>query len=174
MSILNYLPTFKSVEPNRLTGLVKGHVLSQFPLAPGSALIKTINETSVIENGAIVGLAGGLTVDAYDATKMGHPFVVFTEELNTVFGGHKYFATAKDAYGDIYPRAVALYVGDAFTTDNFDKGATTAPKFAKVVDGVLELQDAEDADTLFAVEESNLPLGEPAYKFVYVGKIAIA
>lgn len=173
MSILNYLPTFKSVEPNRLTGLVKGHVLSQFPLAPTSALIKEINdETRVIENGAIVGLAGDLTVDAYDAASMAHPFVVFTEELNTVFDGHKYFATANDAYGDIYPRAVALYVGDAFTTDNFVEGAATDPKYAKVTNGVLELQDAADADTLFAVEENALPLGELAYKFIYVGKIA--
>ena len=30
MSILNYLPTFKVVEMNRSTGLVTGHVLSQF------------------------------------------------------------------------------------------------------------------------------------------------
>ena len=56
MSILNYLPTFKSVEPNRLTGLVKvTFFLNSFSI--DFKLIKKLMEKKVIENGAIVGLA---------------------------------------------------------------------------------------------------------------------
>lgn len=172
MGILNYLPSFKIVEPNRLTGLVKGHVLSQFPLDPASTFIKSVGTPAinVVENGFIVGLANDLLVKAYDAATQAHPFLVFTEELNTFMNGLKYYATEEDADGDIYPRAVALYVGDAFTTDNYDKGAAKDPIAAKVVDGVLTLQDAADADSLFAVEDSTTPLGEVAYKFIYVGQ----
>lgn len=172
MGILNYLPSFKIVEPNRLTGLVKGHVLSQFPLDPASTLIKKVGtpEIDVLENGFIVGLGNSLLVEAYDAANHAHPFLVFTEELNTFMNGLKYYATEADVDGDIYPRAVALYVGDAFTTDNYDEGAATEPIAAKVVDGVLTLQDTADADSLFAVEESTTPLGEKAYRFIYVGQ----
>lgn len=170
-NILKFLPEFKVVEPNRLTGLVTGHVLSQFPLATDSTLINDVNgKVNVIENGAIVGLNADLLVDAYDAKTMGHPFLVFTEELNTIFDGLKFFATAEDADGEIYPRGVALYVGDVFTTNNY-AGATEAATHAKVVDGVLTLQTAADADTLFAVEESTLPLGDEAFKFIYIGNV---
>lgn len=172
MGILNYLPSFKIVEPNRLTGLVKGHVLSQFPLNPASTLIKQVGNPAinVLENGFIVGLGNDLLVDKYVAANHAHPFLVFTEELNTFMDGLKHYATEEDADGDIYPRAVALYVGDAFTTNNYDKDAAVKPVAAKVVNGVLTLQDTADVDSLFAVEESTTPLGEVAYKFIYVGK----
>lgn len=172
MGILNYLPTFKIVEINRSTGLVMGHVLSQFPLDPLSTLINSTYTTEVLENGFIVGLGEGLLVDSYDATIMAQPFLVFTEELNTFMDGLKYFATEADAEGDIYPRAIALYVGDAFTTNNYVVGTAVAPAFAKVVNGVLTLQDTATVNTLFAVEESTLPLGDLAYKFTYVGTIS--
>lgn len=172
MSILNYLPEFKVVEINRSTGLVTGHILSQFPLDPASALIKTVGGHGVVENGFIVGLGKDLQIDAYDPAKHAAPFLVFTEELNTIFGGLKYFATEEDADGDIYPRGVGLFVGDAFTTDNYAVAGAVAPKYAKVVAGKLTLQDAADAATMFVVEESTLPAGGAAYKFIYFGLTA--
>ena len=174
MAILNYLPTFKVVEINRSTGLVAGHVLSQFVLDPTSDLIKKVNEgedneMEFVENGFIIGLNDDLTVDAYDATTHGQPFLLFTEELNRLFPGHKWFATEADADGDIYPRGIGLYVGDVFTTNNYDEDIAENPKFAKVVNGVLTLQDTADSDTLFAVEESSLPTGDDAFRFIYLG-----
>lgn len=176
MGILNYLPEFKIVEANRLTGLVTGHVLAQFPLDPTAAFIKQVgtDNVEVVENGFIVGLGADLLVEAYDATAHAQPFLVFTEELNTILGGLKYFATEADADGDIYPRAIGLYVGDAFTTNNYAVAGAVAPKYAKVVAGVLTLQDAADADTLFAVEETTLPLGDVAYRFIFVGTVVPA
>lgn len=168
MSILKYLPTFKIVEVNRSTGLVSGHVIAQFPLAADSSLIKNVQEdVNVLENGAIVELKDDLTVDGVNGASA-QPFLVFTEELNTFMDGLKYFADAADAQGEIYPRGIALYVGDVFTTDNYT-GELSGAKFAKVVNGVLTLQTIADNDTLFAVEESTLPLGDDAGRFIYIG-----
>ena len=175
MGILNYLPEFKIVEANRLTGLVTGHVLAQFPLNPVSALINSTfgdGTIEVVENGFIVGLGKDLQIDAYDPAKHAAPFLVFTEELNTFMDGLKYYATEEDADGDIYPRAIGLFVGDVFTTNNYDEDVAVAPKYAKVVAGVLTLQDVADSATMFVVEESTTPLGEVAYKFIYFGLTA--
>ena len=174
MAILNYLPTFKVVEINRSTGLVAGHVLSQFTLAENSTLIKKVNEgqdneMEFVENGFIVGLDNDLTVDKYNATNHAQPFLLFTEELNRLFPGHKWFATEADADGDIYPRCIGLYIGDAFTTNNYDEDSQSEPKYAKVVNGVLTLQNEPNPDTMFAVEESSLPTGDDAYRFIYLG-----
>lgn len=172
MSILNYLPEFKVVEINRSTGLVTGHILSQFPLDPASALIQKVGGHDVVENGFIVGLGKDLQIDAYDPAKHAAPFLIFTEELNTFMGGLKYFATEEDSDGDIYPRAVGLFVGDAFTTNNYAVAGAVAPKYAKVVNGKLTLQDAADAATMFVVERATTPNGEDAYKFIYFGLTA--
>lgn len=169
MSILNYLPEFKVVEINRSTGLVTGHILSQFPLDPASALIKTVGGHDVVENGFIVGLGKDLKIDGYNPAVHAAPFLLFTEELITFLGGLNRFATEEDADGDIYPRGVGLFVGDAFTTNNYAVAGAVAPKYAKVVGGVLTLQDAADAATMFIVEESTLPAGGAAYKFIYFG-----
>jgi hypothetical protein len=50
MAILNFLPEFKIVEPNRLTGLVMGHVVSQFPLDPTFNGIIDTYEYDLVEN----------------------------------------------------------------------------------------------------------------------------
>lgn len=174
MSILNYLPSFKVVEVNRSTALIAGHVISQFKLNPDSDLIRTINEgteeeMNFIENGFILGIDITGEIDKFNPATHKQPFLHFTEELNRTFPGHKRFAVEWDADEDIYPRLLALYVGDAFTTDNYDEDSTTDPVAAKVVNGVLTLQDVADSDSLFLVEESSLPTGEDAYRFVYVG-----
>ena len=169
MAILNYLPEFPVVEINRSTGLVAGHVIAQTPLAPDFDGIDSINGVDFVANGFIVGLGAGLELEAYDADDHAQPFLIFTEELNTFFDGLKWYATMEDPdEGAIYPRAIGLYVGDVFTTNNFEgeEGA-----FAKVVDGALTLQAEADADTLFAVEESTLPTGEEAMRFTYVGQV---
>lgn len=170
MGILNYLPTFKVVEMNRSTGLVTGHVLSQFPA--GTVATKAVTGTlGFIENGVIVGLTNDLTIENYSATVHSMPFIVFTEELNTFMSGLKYFATPVEA-DYTYPRAVGLFVGDVWTTNNYS-GTYTNQAFAKVVSGVITLQAAADANTLFAVEDSSLPTGEQAIRVTYIGRPVI-
>ncbi len=173
-SILNYLPKFKVLENNRLIGLRHGHDLSQFK-ADASITTVTAGTKEAIENGLIVGLNADLTIGNYDRDEHNQPFVVFVEELNTFLDGLQYYATFEDADGDLYPRAIALYIGDAFTTNNFAVAGAVAPKFAKVVAGVLTLQDVRDEDSLFAVNASTMPAdSELAYKFTYLGVTPIA
>lgn len=173
MSILNYLPEFKVVEMNRSTGLVTGYIISQYQANAGLTL-KTVNGVDFLENGLIVGLNSDLTVSNFDKTVHSQPFIVWNEELNTMFDGLKYFATEEDADGEIYPRGIALMPGDTWTTNYFDgTGAGDAYNdegFAKVVAGVITLQAAADANTIFAVEESTLPDGTEAVRVTYIGR----
>lgn len=168
MAVINFLPQFKVVEPNRLTGLVMGHVVSQFPLNPAFAGIIHDYGYDMVENGFILGLGSELEVDEFDPSRHAQPFLLFTEELNTFFSGLKWYATGADEQdGKIYPRLVGLYPGDSFTTNNYD-GTYTDQKFAKVIDGKLSLQGIINADTMFAVEESTLPTGDLALRFTYI------
>lgn len=172
MAILNFLPEFKIVEINRSTGLVAGHVLAQFQLEEDSNLTEAYGGVDYLENGFIVGLGADLELAPYDADTHAQPLLVYTEELTTFFDGLKWYATKADEEdGYIYPRVIGLFVGDVFTTNNY-AGTYVAQAFAKVVDGVLTLQTTADGYTLFAVEESTLPTGELALRFVYVGEVA--
>lgn len=172
MAILNFLPEFKIVEVNRSTGLVAGHVLAQFPLADDADLKVTHGGVDYLENGFIVGLGSDLELAPFDPTAHANPLLIFTEELNTFFDGLKWYATVEDEDDNrIYPRAIGLFVGDAFTTNNY-AGTYTNQAFASVVDGVLTLQATANAATRFAVEESTLPTGELGLRFVYVGEVA--
>jgi hypothetical protein len=169
MAILDYLPTFSVVEINRSTGLVAGHVLSQYQAGTLASVTEGTND--FIENGVIAGLSNDLTLEDYNATTHSQPFLIFTEELNTMFSGLKYFATPYDADDECYPRAIGLYVGDTFTTDNFS-GDIAVDGFATVTAGIITLQNAAVASTLFVAEESTLPDGITAAKLTYVGVTA--
>jgi uncharacterized repeat protein (TIGR02543 family) len=167
MGILNYLPTFHAVEINRSTGLVMGHVLSQNEAGADLTLV-TKSGYDFLENGVIVGLSNDRTIENYDFEKHSQPFLIFSEELNDFMSGLKYFA--QEETDEFYPRAVALYPGDAFTTNNYSGvfGLNTA--FAKVVNGILTLQNTADDYTLFAVNLSSMPAdSSTAVQFIYLG-----
>jgi hypothetical protein len=168
MGILNYLPTFKVVEVNRSTALISGHMLAQYQADLSEITKKTVGSTLFVENGLIVGLGSDLKIANFNKSVHSQPFIVFTEELNTVVNGLKYFAN-EVVDGEVYPRSLALYVGDTYTTNNYSGTLSASTKFAKVVDGVITLQTAADADTLFAVEVSILPTGEAAARVTYMG-----
>ena len=159
--ITKYLPEFKVFEVGSLTGLRAGHMVSQQPAAADIAK-KAVGDNNFIENGIIMGLNvdGELT----NWTK-GTMFVHYTEELNTFIDELKYFAVPVE--DKTYPRGIALYVGDSFCTNNVVE--VEGAKYAKVVNGVLNLQTTADDDTHFSVKESTLPTGEKAYDFVYIG-----
>ena len=182
MGILNYLPSFKVVEPNKLAAFHTGQVLSQNVY--GGEAATTVGTVDFLENGLILGLDSDLQIGDYTAEHITseetvaashkQPVLHFTEELNTFLDGNKRFAVEEDADGEIYPRALALYVGDVFTTDNYDlNGKTLANvEFATVVGGKITLQEAEgegDSVSIFAAEASTTPLGTDAVKVTYLG-----
>lgn len=157
--ITKFLPTFKVVEVNNSTGLRSGHVLAQFP--PASTLTAVTKGTlSFYENGILMSLSADGELDNYSG--VGAPILHYTEELNTIVNGLKYFAVPDDEY----PRGVVLYIGDSFTTDNVDGTISTA-KFAKVVAGVATLQTVADKDTVFIATPTTLPDGSDAVELVF-------
>lgn len=178
MAILDFLPSFKVVEVNRSTGLVAGHVLAQFPLDDTFPGIETIGSENreYLENGFILGLGEDGVLAAFDSAVHGQPLLAYTEEITTIFDGNKWFATEQDDEGVIYPRAIGLFIGDSFTTDNYEfDGSLTwsdSDLYAIVEDGVLTITDAatsSNATPVFKVEQSTLPTGDDAAQFTYVG-----
>lgn len=160
-----YLPTFKYMEVNDLVGLRSGHMLSQIP-ADAAITKVSKGDAKFIENGLIVGLSATGTVENFDKSKHSVMFVHFTEELNTVVDELKYFALEAPDGEKAYPRCVALYVGDTFTTTNYDGTLNTA-KYAKVVAGVPTLQTAADDDTAFIATPSDMPNGDEAVELTF-------
>lgn len=173
-------PKFKVVEINRSTALTSGHVIAQYPAHDSEVVCKSIagydnvgaaKTIKVLENGGIVGLNSAAHVVNYTAGACSQPCIIMNDELSAspLEGLDQYCEVFED--GVAYPRVLPLYVGDSFTTNNYT-GTEEGAVCAKVVNGVLTLQAAADADTLFVAEASTLPAGQKAYHFVYVGKVA--
>lgn len=160
-----YLPTFKYMEVNDLVGLRSGHMLSQVPADANIAKV-TKGDNKFIENGLIVGLSATGTVENFDKSKHPVMFVHFTEELNTLIDELKYFAVEVPDGEKVYPRCVALYVGDTFTSTNY-AGTLSTAKYAKVVNGVPTLQIAADVDTAFIAVPSDMPNGDEAVQLTF-------
>ncbi len=118
--LLNYLPTFKQIEPSNLLGLISGQVVAQVPVKY-TAGSKTFGVTTVtkgdykfFENGILCGFdTDGKTI--VDWTDQGAMFIHFTEELNTIYEDRKYFAV--EAEEETYLRLVALTPGSEWITD---------------------------------------------------------
>lgn len=158
--IMSFLPTFKVLEVNNLTGLRNGHILSNM-----KADAATVSGKNYLENGIILGLNADGTVGNYTSSHK-QAFVHYTEELLTFSSELKHFAEPI-VDGVVYPRCIALYVGDTFTTNNY-AGSITGDGYAKVVNGVLTLQ-AEATGANFKATVSTLPDGSDAYEFLYIG-----
>ena len=164
--ITKLLPEFKVFEVGTLVGLRNGHVVSQLPAASTIAT-KTVGQHKFIENGIIVGISSEGKIENYDKSKHSVALVHYTEELTTIVDELKYFAVPVETIGETYPRCIALYEGtDSFCTNNVAAEVEGA-KYAKVVNGVLTLETAESADSMFIVKEGTLPTGEKAYDFTY-------
>jgi hypothetical protein len=177
--ITKFLPKFKAVEVNDSVGLRCGHMIAQFP-ADAAITTVTFGNTKFIENGIFVGLGKDGTVENYDYTKHDTMFIHFTEELNTVLDELQYYALPVeqkyynggmvDDFASTYPRCIALYVNDAYTTNNIANINLDGAKFAKVVDGVATLQTTADEATAFIAKKTTMPNGELAYELTYYRK----
>lgn len=169
MNFINQLSKHKIVEVNRLTGLLSGHMVAQAPYHTAAA---------TFDNGAIMFLddAAKLVLGNNAAAQMNQPFLHYTEELLTgPVSGLEYF-TVDVVDGVCYPRAIALYEGDQFTTNNIAGTipAANVKKFAWLVAGVLTIADTKPGTgykgPLFVVEKDTLPAGQPAVRLTLVNK----
>jgi hypothetical protein len=175
--------TFKVLEVNNIAALRTGHMLSQVVLPKNKFLA---GSSTYIENGEIVfldvdgklathnklGTTDGSTAitNAADVKPQLQPFIIFNEELMTgPYTDLKYFAEVFDADNVAYPRALALNVGDSFTTDNYVIGAGTQANGAyATINGNGKLSTSNVLPTtayrgpLFAVVSTTLPDGATA------------
>lgn len=160
------LTTHRIVEVGKLHGLLSGHMIAQAEYDTGSA-------NGTLDNGFILTLdkATGKLVKAGAASK--EIFLHYTEELMTgLVSGYEYFTVEADANGICYPRAIALYVGDEFVTDNVAGTIPANGSFAKaqIANGVITVNAAPTAgNPLFLVKKDTLPNGTAAAYVLYVG-----
>jgi hypothetical protein len=170
---------FKVLEVNNIAALRTGHMLSQVELPKTKFLGRA---ETYIQNGEIVFLdvdgklatrnnlgesaTDGTTdiVNAKDISTQLQPFIIFNEELMTgPYTDLKYFAEVFDADNVAYPRALALNVGDSFTTNNYAGTYANAAYATINSDGKLALATALPTTAyrgpLFACVPGYLPDG---------------
>jgi hypothetical protein len=172
--LINLLPKFKIVEINNVAALRMGHVIAQTPAyvdgEGAKVTCKEVGDYKFVENGLIVGLDGTNVLANYDATKHSQPCLIYTEELitaNLVEGLDQFAELVPGANKPVYPRALPLNLGDTFTTNNVAEYSADAA-FATVDNGVLKLVKTRD-EAMFAAKASNLPAGQQAIEFTYIG-----
>lgn len=185
------LPKFKVVEINNVASLRMGHLIGQTPayVATKSGVTKTVACKTVdtnykfVENGIIVGLDQENVLANFDVARHAQPCLVYTEELRTsgLLSGLNQYAEAVPytvsggvyTYGPVYVRALPLEVGDTFTTDNFSGAFSGSAKegFAKVVNGIIVLEDSKSDNSLFVAKMTNLPAGQVAVELHYFGLV---
>lgn len=165
---------YKVVEINNMTALRSGQMAAQSP-----ALKTDFPGMDVLENGWILGYKP-VKVDGADVlglapyTEGNSIFLHYTEEL---FLGDSIqlntFAVNFDNEGIAYPRALALNIGDVFTTNNVKAGTIiNAAGYFVVEDGLITNAEEPVAGHTFYGVPSFLPDGEtPAIELTYVGVI---
>lgn len=180
--LINLLPKFKVVEINNVAALRMGHVIAQTPAYATAPDAETpivasteAGEYQFIENGIIVGLDKTGVLANYDPKKHVQPCLVYTEELitaNYVEGLDQFAELVPGAKKPVYPRALPLNLGDTFTTNNVSE---VKDGFAYVNAGVLTVDEAYTAGKhMFIAKVSNLPAGQNAVEFTYIGLTAPA
>jgi len=164
---------FKVVEINNSLALRTGHVVAQQPLAQAnieaSGKVVPVSVEGYLDNGFFFTLnaAGDVRVPA---DGLGPVYLGYSDpllDLRENYGLLKDFAEIFED-GVVYPRLVALYPGDVFTTNNFAGSApaegSTALAYVAFATGVLTIgalpTDPEYVGPVFSVKRSTLPDGE--------------
>lgn len=178
MNFLNALTAHKIVEVNNLVGLRSGHIVAQAPY-------RQVDAETYLDNGNILFLdtAAELVLADHADAILKQPFLHYTEELmNGPVMGTKYFTVDLDETLGVdavcYPRAIALYEGDEFTTSNFETRLTLASgtKYFGVVgaNNIIEIVDAVPVTAyegpLFVAEKDTLAAGDAAVHLTLIDK----
>ena len=175
---------FKVVEINLSTGIRIGHIVAQQPFADATAAALTAHSNDgYVDNGFFFKLNEDAEV-VVPASGVGPMYLHYTEELLTDRQLLSDFAITEDEY----PRLIALYTGDVFTTNNYTgTAATNGVAFVNPVTGQLTCAATEavaitalgelalgagTVSPLFHVTLSTLPDGATvAAEFLYIGDI---
>lgn len=175
---------FKVVEVNNSAALRIGHVVAQQPLdkadIEASGKVVPVSKDGYLDNGFFFKLnaAGEVRVPA---DGIGPVYLGYNEailDLREDYGLLSDFAEKFDDDDLMYPRLVALYPGDVFTTNNFagtaPTGANTALAYVNFATGVLTVGTLPEGyeGPQFSVTLSTLPDGETAALEVLVVAVA--
>lgn len=172
------MPTFKQVEPQHLQGLTSGHVLSQLPVSynvEGKSYgvpTVTVGDAKYIENGIIVSISNTGTLEAYKGDAK-QAFIHYDEELDpSDFSTKSSFAVLGEG-AETYIRAVALFPGDEFVTDQVNGVMTAGTAYTVDTNGVIANTGSGNGVQFLYVGgsafETTLPNGKPGYHFVVLG-----
>ena len=154
MAIYDYLPTYHQVEANNLKGLQPGFVVAQMEIAP-SATGELLSENGMFENGHICGISADGIIPAGSDTKV--LFIHYTEPLNTLFNGAKFFAVNPEKECG---RLVQLIPGDEWMSD-----MEIGDFGGRIVE--LGTESTQSKDDWYGV--STLPDGTPAHHYMFIG-----
>lgn len=169
------LNTFKQVEPQHLSGLTAGAIISQRPVAYNTetkvygVATCVVANTAYIENGIICSLDDTAHIVNYVANTPA--YIHYDEELNCDYDAKNMFAVEGEG-AETYIRLIRLFPGDEFVTDQV---TGTAKKYATVTNGKIAFSDDIKAATdMFYCEGGNalndtLPNGDTGYHFIYLG-----
>jgi len=152
--ITDYLPTYHQVEPNNLKGLQPGFVVAQMNVAESAT--SALAPNGMMENGLICGISKDGIVEGGS----GVLFIHYTEPLNTLFKGDKFFAVN---IAEECPRLVQLIPGDEWMSD-------LDPSKVCVDGRIIEITSADGQykqDDFYACDE--LADGTKAHHYMYIG-----
>lgn len=155
MAIYDYLPTYHQIEANNLKGLQPGFVVAQMEIAPSAEA--DLLKDGMFENGHICGIsADGIVKATGDERAL---FIHYTEPLNTLFDGAKFFAVnVKNECG----RLVQLIPGDEWMSDMDPEDVCIDGRIVELGTGSTQSQD-----DWYGV--NTLPDGTPAHHYMFIG-----
>lgn len=163
MNIFDSLKGHKVVEANNLTGLRNGHMVAQ------TAFDNSTAAKEDLDNGFILEINDKGLLALTNATK--GAFLHYSEEHMKFLDNAplEMFTVTLDKTdaAKSYPRAIALYEGDTFTTDNFTGKAPAADevKGITVVEGLLTVGEVVAGQPIATL--SALPNGKEAIQVVW-------
>ena len=172
MDIFKQLRGNAVVEANNLTGLRNGHMVAQAAFDNSTALEK-------LENGVILKLNANNELELFESgagedVSYAGALLHYSEEHMKFLDSASLdmFNVPLDTENKkkSYPRAIALYEGDTFTTDKFDgKIKTDGYEDVTVVAGVLTVSGLKATGKGPIAKKATLPSGKEAIEVVWRG-----
>ena len=162
MAIYDYLPTYQQIEANNLKGLQPGFVVAQMEVAEAAkddllVAARAGGDKVMFENGHICAISAAGIIKAVGNEKA--LFIHYTEPLNTLFDGAKFFAVnTKNECG----RLVQLIPGDEWMSDMDPEDVCIEGRIVE-----LDKDSAQSKDDWFNVD--TLPDGTPAHHYMFLG-----